>query len=443
MDIRTYTGASLVDALGQVKAELGEEAVILSSRRVEDASRMPDGHQVEVVAALPAPPPSRRSASASAPRESLQSRAQTESLPRSEPRPWMPPRAGRDGRPLSPPVAGPALRTMPQADSVMREELASAVAAPEPGLQELKGELAELRRALREVGSMARHGGHKAWSPRHEESLRMLCARGMSRPVACNLLDELQDEEQESRWERALADALARRLPCAPPDEAVEGQRVEVLVGPTGVGKTTALAKLLLNIQGLPHKRAGILSLDTKRVAAVDQIRRLAGILRAPLELLYRPGELTHAMDRLAGCDLVLVDTPGTGPRERLGLERIRSFLKDLKARHVHVALPASMRLEDQLAVIGPWRQAGADRLMVTKLDEAAGLGGLVDLAAQAGMPFSYAATGQRIPDDLYRADAACLARWILKPEQMGQEEERKEGMARLRALITEARQDA
>jgi flagellar biosynthesis protein FlhF len=203
------------------------------------------------------------------------------------------------------------------------------------------------------------------------------------------------------------------------------------------------LAKLLLNIQGMPHRRAGILSLDTKRVAAVDQIRRLAGILRTPLELLYRPGELGHAMDRLAGCDLILVDTPGTGPRERLALERVRSFLKELKPRHVHVTLPASMRLEDQLAALGPWRQAGADRLVITKLDEATGLTGLVDLAAQAGLPFSYLATGQHIPDDLFRAEAQLLARWMLKPDSLGQDEQRKEGLARLKALITEARQEA
>jgi flagellar biosynthesis protein FlhF len=441
MDIRTYTGASLVETLGQVKAELGEEAVILSSRRVEDAAHLPPGHQVEVVAALPVLPSSRRGSSrpmespTANPQASMVERPATP--PRHEPRPWMPPRIGRDGRPV------PSLQ--PEDNPVRMGETRSDASpqAPEPGLTELKGELAELRRALRDVGSMARHGSHKAWSPRHEESLRLLCGRGMGRPTACSVLDELEEEGSARSWDQSLEAALARRLPCAPADGQVEGQRVEALVGPTGVGKTTLLAKLLLNIQGMPHRRAGILSLDTKRVAAVDQIRRLAGILRTPLELLYRPGELGHAMDRLAGCDLILVDTPGTGPRERLALERVRSFLKELKPRHVHVALPASMRLEDQLAALGPWRQAGADRLVITKLDEATGLTGLVDLAAQAGLPFSYLATGQHIPDDLFRAEAQLLARWMLKPDSLGQDEQRKEGLARLKALITEARQEA
>jgi flagellar biosynthesis protein FlhF len=186
-----------------------------------------------------------------------------------------------------------------------------------------------------------------------------------------------------------------------------------------------------------------VLSLDTKRVAAVEQIRRLAGILRVPLEQLYRPGDLAAALDRLSGCDLILVDTPGTGPRERLGLERTRTFLRSLKTRHVHVVLAATMRLEDQLACLAPWRQAGADRLLLTKVDEATGLGALVDLAAQAALPVSYVGTGQRIPDDLARPEAALLARWILRGETFQLEETRSDSMKRIRALVSEARLEA
>lgn len=433
MQIQTFTGATLAEALSQVKQELGEEAIILSSRRAEDPSRLPEGHLIEVVAALPAPQEKR------APRGAA----------RDEARPWSPPRVSRDGMAAQVDLtlstgttAGPLSSATGVAAPVSVQE-----ATPAPDLLDLKGELQDLRRVLREMGQLARYGAHQAWSGRHDQALRSLCARGLTRPSACSLLDELPEAADERAWERALLAALARRLPCATPaeddktDETAPARRVEALVGPTGVGKTTLLAKLLLNRAGPPHRRAGILSLDTKRVAAVDQVRRLAGILRAPLELVYRPGELGASLERLAGCDLVLVDSPGTGPRERLALERTRAFLRELKCRHIHVVVPASMRLEDQLAAIAPWRQAGADRLVVSKLDEASGLAGLVDLAAQAGLPFSYAGTGQRIPDDLARLEPALLARWILKPETLGQEGEAKaEGSRRLQALVAEAR---
>jgi flagellar biosynthesis protein FlhF len=381
MEIRTFTGASLAEAIGQLKQELGEEAVILSSRRAEDPALLPPGHLVEVLAALPAPPAGRP--------------------PRSEaPRPWRP-------RPLREASATPA----PEPPA----------AAPPDGLKELRGELEELRRSLRELAPHARpvlRGAERG--ERHQQGLRRLCGLGMSPQTAGELLDGLDEGGDERARERALTAALARLLPCSPREEPASGRRVEALVGPSGVGKTTLVAKLLLHREGPPHRRAGILSLDTRRVAAVDQARRLAGILRVPLELVYRPGELGAALERLAGCDLVLVDTPGAGPRERLALERVRALLRELRPVRVHLALPATMRLEDQLAAVAAWREAGADRLIAAKLDEAAGLGGLADLARQADLPFSYAGLGQRIPDDLARLEARLLARWILHPESLG-----------------------
>jgi len=421
MEIQTFTGATLVDALIQVKRQLGEEAVILTSRRAEDPARLPEGHLVEVVAALP-----------QAPRRPGRSPART-----GEARAWQPPRLERGGAP-----AGPPANPVESTGAAEPRSPSAARALPAGELDELRQELAALRRAILDPSTHPRQDSRSAWSPAHEQALRTLCGRGVARPLACALLDELTGLDG-SKVEAALIPALARRLPCAPVEEPVPGRRVEALVGPTGVGKTTALAKWALR-RDAGHRRAGILSLDTKRVAAVEQIRRLASILKAPLETVYRPAELSAALDRLSACDLVLVDTPGTGPRERLGLERVRAFLRQLGPVHVHLVLPASMRLEDQMANLHPWKAAGADRLLVTKLDEAAALGGLVELAAQAGLPFSWVGTGSRIPGDLARPAGRTLARWILRPDELGGEEREEApaqaGLRRLQSLVAEAR---
>lgn len=420
MEIQTFTGPTLVDALVQVKSRLGEDAVILSSRRAEDPSRLPEGHVVEVVAALP-----------QAPRRPGRPSART-----GEARPWSPPRVERGGAAAAPaaPLPSPTPEALP----------APLQALPAGELDALRQELAALRRAILDPAGPARPESRAAWQPAHEQALRTLCGKGIARPTACAILDELASLDGK-RLEAALVPALARRLPCAPEEDDPPARRVEVLVGPTGVGKTTALAKWALR-RDAGHRRAGILSLDTKRVAAVEQIRRLASILKTPLETVYRPSEVSAALERLSSCDLVLVDTPGTGPRERLGLERVRAFLREVKAHHVHLVLPASMRLEDQLANLHPWKAAGADRLLATKLDEAAALGGLVELAAQAGLPFSWVGTGGRIPGDLARPGGRTLARWILHPEELGGGEPEagpgpaQAGLRRLQALVAEAR---
>jgi flagellar biosynthesis protein FlhF len=418
MQIQTFSGHTLVEALQQVKLELGDEAIILSSRRAEDPASLPEGHEVEVVAALPAPRPKR-------PQSSRPSEAS-----RAEPRAWVPPR-------LNGSRTTPETRPAPtRVETPVAERSASRGPAVQHGNDRgaelgmvlgLKEDMAQMRRALRDVNRSIRFGPHAGWRRGADEELQRMDSLGISRQLACQLLDELPADRESASLEPALLKALARRLPVTNELPVPDNGRpaLMALVGPTGAGKTTALVKLLLAPDGVRAGRGAILTLDTKRIAATEQVRRLAALAKLKVEQVYRVEEIPRALDRLSGCDWVLVDTPGAGPRERLGLERTRHLLAAIKPAATHLVLPANLSLADLQANLKAWKSSSVDRLLVTKLDEASQPGVLLELAEAAGLPFQFAGTGQSVNGDLVRLTSDLLAGIILDGSNFMEKQQR------------------
>ena len=199
---------------------------------------------------------------------------------------------------------------------------------------------------------------------------------------------------------------------------------VLALVGPTGAGKTTTLAKLALHDDGLGAARAGFVSLDTYRTGAVGQLEAYADVAGLPLEVVYDAADVPGALERLAGCDVVLVDTPGRGPRND-GVEGGLGWVEALVAlapAEIHLVLPASIRpdlaerardrMDALLAAVAAapvgaggarprFRAPAVTHLLLTKLDEVPGDDGVSELAARLELPVRWVTEGQEIPRDL------------------------------------------
>jgi flagellar biosynthesis protein FlhF len=213
----------------------------------------------------------------------------------------------------------------------------------------------------------------------------------------------------------ALRDAVESCLPIAPPIAVVPGaRRVVALVGPTGVGKTTTVAKLAANFKLVHGLRPGLVTVDTFRIAAVEQLRTYAEIIDLPLAVANSPGEMRRAIDELGDVDLVLIDTAGRSPRDEVRIRELADFLIEAKPDEVHLVLSAVAGERSLRAAVERFAVARADRLILTKLDEADGLGGVLAVIGQANRPVSYLTTGQAVPDDIEPADRRRLARLIL-----------------------------
>lgn len=182
------------------------------------------------------------------------------------------------------------------------------------------------------------------------------------------------------------------------------------LVGPTGVGKTTTIAKLASNPRVFGGRRVGLISLDTYRVGAVEQLRTYAEIARIPLEVVHNEGDILQAQRRLNVCEVVLVDCPGWGPRNDVSRRTIEDYLRRINPDEVHLVLPVSMRMSLAEKYISDYDVLGVTHVLPTKLDELPDDWSLFDLAAARHYPMRWAADGQEVPVDIRPAGARLLA---------------------------------
>jgi flagellar biosynthesis protein FlhF len=241
-------------------------------------------------------------------------------------------------------------------------------------------------------------------------------ARRLVRHVAERL--EPDEAHRPEAVREALLEAVESALPIAPPIAAVPGtRRVVALVGPTGVGKTTTVAKLAATFKLVHGLRLGLVTVDTYRIAAVEQLRTYAEIIDLPLAVANAPDEMRKAIDGLGAVDLVLIDTAGRSPRDEVKIRELADFLAAARPEEVHLVLSATSGERSLRAAVERFATVRADRLILTKLDEADGLGGVLAVIGQANRPISYLTTGQAVPDDIEPADRTRLAALILGQE--------------------------
>ncbi len=252
-----------------------------------------------------------------------------------------------------------------------------------------------------------------------EAEVPEVLARRLVRHVAERL--EPDEAHRPEALREALRGAVEACVPIAPPIAAVPGtRRIVALVGPTGVGKTTTVAKLAANFKLVQGLRPGLVTVDTYRIAAVEQLRTYAEIIGLPLAVANAPNEMRGAIDALGEVDLVLIDTAGRSPRDEVRIRELADFLAEARPDEVHLVLSAVAGERSLRAAVERFAVVRADRLILTKLDEADGLGGVLAVIGQANRPVSYLTTGQAVPDDIEPADRRRLAGLILGHEVVG-----------------------
>jgi len=195
------------------------------------------------------------------------------------------------------------------------------------------------------------------------------------------------------------------------------GQRVIALIGPTGVGKTTTIAKLASDL-AMRGKKVGLITIDTYRIAAIEQLKIYAKILNIPLEVVLSPGDLKNALRSFRSAEVVLIDTAGRSQRDMAQLDDLGRFLEVIEGVETRLTLSASASDRQMEETIRNFSRLRVDGLIFTKLDEAVNLGSVYNQHARTGIPISYFTTGQRVPEDIEEAGAKRLIGAMFKPDQ-------------------------
>jgi len=214
--------------------------------------------------------------------------------------------------------------------------------------------------------------------------------------------------------------ANLHQLPVARPTTGTgeSGCRSICLIGPTGVGKTTTIAKLAAHFKLRQKQKVGLITIDTYRIAAVDQLRTYANIIGVPLKVVLTPRELVAALWEMSDFDTVLIDTAGRSHTDQLKLNELAEFIAVAKPSEVHLVLSSTttqQSMEASLSTFGKMRVEGSrDQIIFTKLDEAVSFGILLNVARAASRSLSYITTGQDVPDNIEVGQPRRLARLIL-----------------------------
>ena len=429
MEIKTFRAKTMPQALDLVRRELGPEAMVLHTRELNSGllSRMLRGRAYEIAAtpqgietSPPAPSPSWGWEQPSTGNPKSPERRAVEFAQR----------PGRGAEPYrgaaTPPHQGKGDNQgrldvgldLTNASSHGLQPPASSL-QPSSRLQP-SSQLAELQSLIEQLRARSASRPERDVPPLLFDLFTDMIEADIDEAIARELLDRLRREPADilhdpSTLRLRLSAFLEAELRVAGPIPIEPGAgRVVALVGPTGVGKTTTIAKLAANYRLRDNRRVGLITVDTYRIAAVEQLRTYADIIDLPMEVVSTPREMREACQRMRDFDLVLMDTAGRSPRDEVRIRELRSMLAEATPDEVHLVLSAATSARSLVAAAQKFAPVGVTSLIVTKLDEATGLGNLLSLARECTLPFSYLTDGQNVPDDIAVADVRALSQLIL-----------------------------
>jgi flagellar biosynthesis protein FlhF len=195
---------------------------------------------------------------------------------------------------------------------------------------------------------------------------------------------------------------VCNAIKITPPAPAANYQKVMAFVGPTGVGKTTTLAKLAARFSLIEKKKIALITADTYRIAATEQLKTYGRIMGIPVEVVDSADEIISVLSKYKLMDMVLVDTAGRSPSSDEQLEELKQFVHSSQPDEIHLVLSATTKYFDMIRIIERFGTAvPINRMIFTKLDETRYYGAFLNLMSNFQIPLSYYTTGQNVPDDL------------------------------------------
>ncbi len=239
------------------------------------------------------------------------------------------------------------------------------------------------------------------------ETYSKLIEGGLSERLACKIIEKASGgdlaENAGSQSKSLVIKNLMKQVLLCKGEIELDGKRTKkvVFVGPTGSGKTTTIAKLAADFALRQNKKVAMVTLDTYRMGAVDQLRIYGDIMRVPVETAQNERELKAIVQKHADKDLLLIDTAGKSHQEKGYSEQLRTMLKELSDVETQLVLSVTTQEKIFQESVKQFSALGIDRVLFTKMDEGLSFGPLFNFSLRTRIPFSYFTMGQRVPEDI------------------------------------------
>jgi flagellar biosynthesis protein FlhF len=277
--------------------------------------------------------------------------------------------------------------------------------APAVKLNAVSNNILDIRDILSKAEPVSSASAREDISPVTERLVR----NGVPETIASLVASECKSAIDKDE----ILNAIGRRIAVSGPVNTNNGQARVVLVGPTGVGKTTTAAKLAAQYTLVNKKKVALLTLDTYRISAVEQISTYAKILNIPIEVALCPEDVDPLVRKHADKDLIIIDTVGRSQRNLAHLAELAVFVRAACPTEVHLVMSASSSTAVQKEAVESFGGMSPSRMVLTKLDECPQPGCVLGLSVISLLPYSYVTHGQEVPDDIALANGSKLSKLV------------------------------
>ncbi|MDP4127896.1 MAG: flagellar biosynthesis protein FlhF [Bacillota bacterium] len=379
MRVRRFVGDNVAETMGKVKRELGSEAVILQTREFNEGGffGLFSKVKVEITAAIEENPVGAQKGLSSDYREDTEK------------------------------VLVSSVRALSDSPGELQAELKSMRLMLEKMNRQMEGQ-GEGRDGLPQV--LQRWADHLQDRGVNETMVKRL--RGNVKQTLSPA--EWSDDSQVYARLEANVRQICGQIGLIQP--GLDKPRVVALIGPTGVGKTTTIGKLAAGFSIVDKRKVALITADTYRVAAVDQLKTFGDIIGVPVEVVMTPSGLKEALERHADKELIFIDTAGRSPHHELHMSELRAFLAEAQPDFTMLVMSATTQSADQLRICQRF-EGLMTHFIFTKLDETGSAGSILNLLGQTTLPTAYLTNGQNVPDDIEAATPYRLARYVLGEE--------------------------
>ncbi|MGB3259921.1 flagellar biosynthesis protein FlhF [Paenisporosarcina sp.] len=381
MRLKTYTVHNVTQAIPMIKRDLGEDALILNTKKVKIGGFLGffQKERLEVIAAV--------ETIASEKKDRIETiHTESESIKENE-------------------------------VSVL-DETENPLVQKDENLDELLNELKSLKQFMFQAIDEDR-------LPETLKALRKkLLSQGVTDEIQSELLGKLMlvlNEHPNYTEEKIHALARKEIIKLINAHKKRPSRRkVDIIcfIGPTGVGKTTTIAKIAADYLLNEEKKVGLITSDTYRIAAVEQLKTYAGILNMPIRVVESSADLKAAMDDLSDCDIILMDTAGRNYQQQQYIDDLKEMLSEKMKIQINLVLSLTAKYEDMKKIIDNFETIVMDQLILTKKDETSSSGAILNLIYDYSIPIRYIANGQNVPDDILTVTPELIANFVLGEDE-------------------------
>jgi flagellar biosynthesis protein FlhF len=399
MRLKTYTVNNLAEGMAQIKRDLGEEALILNTKKVKTRGFLGlfSKEKLEIIAAIEQKPATRE--------RQVKKESYVE----------MPDSARKD--------------EAEHTEGVSNEELLVAkVKATRESKTSSENDATLTNELMQELKNIKKMMVQVMEDDRLPESLKTINNQWIRQEISPGVRSELlaklmflvgQNPNYTNEQVKDLArNELIQFISKHFKTPETKNSEMICFVGPTGVGKTTTIAKMAADYLLNRDKKVGLITSDTYRIAAVEQLKTYAAILNIPIQVVQSPSDMKQAMSELSSSDLILMDTAGRNYQQQEYMNELERLLSDQDKIQINLVLSLTSKYEDMKKIIDQFKTMTIDQLILTKKDETSSYGAIINLLSEYQVPLRYITTGQNVPDDIVELTPELLANFLLGEDE-------------------------